>query len=175
VFLCGPNLKLYNEDQWDKSVSRVKRGSSEVEDWELRIVKVLTVHSQAVSQLHQVLIGFSDLSETCVGQSAFYRLHFMWCVHCQLLFGESSIGEVYHPAAVVFSAVRNNKTSGESECTPRWWSPPEPGFWKYWRQKLSSPKSQCHVIMNKYPEAASAVQQVHRVLSDIENLTKCTP
>jgi hypothetical protein len=29
-----------------------------------------------ISQLHQVLIGFSDLSERCVGQSGFYGLHF---------------------------------------------------------------------------------------------------
>jgi hypothetical protein len=30
------------------------------------------------------------------------------------------IREGCHPDAVVRSAVRNNKTSGESECTPRW-------------------------------------------------------
>jgi hypothetical protein len=52
---------------------------------------------------------------------------------------------------------------------------PEPGFWKYWRKKLSSLKSQCHDIMNKYPEAASVVKQVHKVLSDIKILAKCTP
>jgi hypothetical protein len=51
---------------------------------------------------------------------------------------------------------------------------PEPGLWKYWRQKLSSLKSQCITITNKYPEAASVIQQVHKVLSDIEILAKCT-
>jgi hypothetical protein len=29
--------------------------------------------------------------------------------------------------------------------------------------------------MNKYPEAASVVQQGYKVLSHIENLAKCTP
>jgi hypothetical protein len=51
----------------------------------------------------------------------------------------------------------------------------EPGFRKYWRDKLSSLKSQYHDIPNKYPEAASVVQQVYKVLSDIEILAKCTP
>jgi hypothetical protein len=50
-----------------------------------------------------------------------------------------------------------------------------PGFWKYWRQALSSLKSESHVIKNKFPEAASIVQQVHKVISDIEILAKCTP
>jgi hypothetical protein len=49
----------------------------------------------------------------------------------------------------------------------------EPGFRKYWREKLSSLKSQCHDITNKYLEAASVVQG-YRVLSDIEILAKCT-
>jgi hypothetical protein len=49
------------------------------------------------------------------------------------------------------------------------------GFWKYWTQKLASLKSECHAIMNKYPEAASVVQQVCGVLSDIENFARCTP
>jgi hypothetical protein len=44
-------------------------------------MKVLQVHSQTVSQLHQVLTAFSDLNETCVGQSHFYRLHYMQRVH----------------------------------------------------------------------------------------------
>jgi hypothetical protein len=48
------------------------------------------------------------------------------------------------------------------------------GFRKYWRQKLSLLKSQYHDIMNKYPEVASIVQQVYKVLSDIELLAKCT-
>jgi hypothetical protein len=48
------------------------------------------------------------------------------------------------------------------------------GFRKYWSQKLASLKSECHVIANKYTEAASVVQQVYKVLSDIENLARCT-
>jgi hypothetical protein len=48
----------------------------------------------------------------------------------------------------------------------------EPGFRKYWREKLSSLKSQCHDITNKYPEATSVVQQACKVLSDIEILAK---
>jgi hypothetical protein len=51
---------------------------------------------------------------------------------------------------------------------------PEPGFLKCWRQELSSLKYQCHAIKNKYAEAASVVL-VHKMLSDIETLAKCTP
>jgi hypothetical protein len=40
---------------------------------------------------------------------------------------------------------------------------------------LSSLTSQCHDITNKYPEAASVVKQVYKVLSDIEILAKRTP
>jgi hypothetical protein len=39
----------------------------------------------------------------------------------------------------------------------------------YYRQKLASLISQCHAIINKYPEAAS-VLQVDKVLNDIEIL-----
>jgi hypothetical protein len=51
----------------------------------------------------------------------------------------------------------------------------EPGFQKYWRQELSLLKSECNATTNKYPDAASVVQQVHKVISDIETLAKCTP
>jgi hypothetical protein len=50
----------------------------------------------------------------------------------------------------------------------------EAGFQKYWRQELSSLKSECHAIMNKYPEADSVVQ-VHKAFSDIEILARSTP
>jgi hypothetical protein len=36
---------------------------------------------------------------------------------------------------------------------------PEPGFRKYWRQKLASLKSECRAITNKYSEAASVVRK----------------
>jgi hypothetical protein len=52
---------------------------------------------------------------------------------------------------------------------------PVPGFRKYWTQKLASLKSECHAITSKYPEATSVVQQVCRVLSDVETLAGCTP
>jgi hypothetical protein len=52
---------------------------------------------------------------------------------------------------------------------------PQPGFRKYWRHELLSLKSECHATTNKYPEAASVVQQVHKVISDIETLVKYTP
>jgi hypothetical protein len=52
---------------------------------------------------------------------------------------------------------------------------PVPGLRKYWSQKLVSLKFECHTITNKYPEAASVVQQVHKILSDTENLVGCTP
>jgi hypothetical protein len=50
-----------------------------------------------------------------------------------------------------------------------------PGFQKYWTQILAFLNSQCDAIMNKFPEAGSAVQQIHRVHSDIEILARCTP
>jgi hypothetical protein len=37
---------------------------------------------------------------------------------------------------------------------------PVPGFLKYWTQKLALLKSECHAIVDKYPEAASVVQQI---------------
>jgi hypothetical protein len=52
---------------------------------------------------------------------------------------------------------------------------PVPGFWKYWTQKLTSLKSECDTITNKYPRAASVVQQVYTVLSDTENIAGHTP
>jgi hypothetical protein len=51
---------------------------------------------------------------------------------------------------------------------------PVPRFWKYWTQKLASLTSECHAITNKHVEAPSVVEQVHRVLSDTENLARCT-
>jgi hypothetical protein len=51
---------------------------------------------------------------------------------------------------------------------------PVPGFQKYWTQNLASLTSECHAIMNKYPEALSVLQKVYKVLSDIENLGRCT-
>jgi hypothetical protein len=44
-----------------------------------------------VSQLHQVLIGFSDLNKTCVEQSGFYGFHFTSCVHGQVPFALRNI------------------------------------------------------------------------------------
>jgi hypothetical protein len=52
---------------------------------------------------------------------------------------------------------------------------PVPGFRKYWTQKLASLKYEYHAILSKYPEAASVIQQVYKVLGDIENLAGCTP
>jgi hypothetical protein len=49
------------------------------------------------------------------------------------------------------------------------------GEWKYWTHKLASLKNEGYAVMNKYPEAASVVLWVYRVLSDIENLARCTP
>jgi hypothetical protein len=55
---------------------------------------------------------------------------------------------------------------------------PELGFRKYWRQELSSLKSECHAIMNKYPEAASIApddfQEVKRCKRCISNGTSET-
>jgi hypothetical protein len=60
-------------------------------------------------QLKQVLIGFSDFKEMCVGNSGFCGLHFAWCVNGQLPFGADENGEVCHLAAVVRSAVQKRK------------------------------------------------------------------
>jgi hypothetical protein len=50
---------------------------------------------------------------------------------------------------------------------------PVPGFRTFWAQKLASLKSESYNDMNKYPEAASVVQQVYNVVSAIENLAGC--
>ena len=47
----------------------------------------------------------SDLNETYVGQSGFYRLHFVWSARGQLLIDDGGIGEVCRPAAPARSAV----------------------------------------------------------------------
>jgi hypothetical protein len=52
---------------------------------------------------------------------------------------------------------------------------PLPGLRQYWTQNLASLKSECHAITKKYLETASVLQQVYKVLSDIENLSRCTP
>jgi hypothetical protein len=52
---------------------------------------------------------------------------------------------------------------------------PNTGIPEIWTQNLASLKSECHAIMSKHPEAASIVQQVHKVLGDMENLAGCTP
>jgi hypothetical protein len=49
-----------------------------------------------------------------------------------------------------------------------------PEFRKYWSQRLASLEFVHHAITNKYPEAASVVQQVYTVLSGTENLAGCT-
>jgi hypothetical protein len=51
---------------------------------------------------------------------------------------------------------------------------PVPGFQKYWTQNIASLKSEWHAIISKYPEVASVVQQVYKVLSDNEYLARCT-
>jgi hypothetical protein len=51
---------------------------------------------------------------------------------------------------------------------------PVPVFRKYWTQKLASLKSECHAITNKHPKAATVVQQVYKIHTDIENLAGYT-
>jgi hypothetical protein len=46
---------------------------------------------------------------------------------------------------------------------------PESGFQKYWTQKPGLLKSGCHAIMNKYTEADSVAQQVHKILRHWES------
>jgi hypothetical protein len=55
------------------------------------------------------LIGFSDLNERFVGQSDFYGLRFMQCVHGQLLFGDDCAGKVCRLAAGVRSVCETSK------------------------------------------------------------------
>jgi hypothetical protein len=43
---------------------------------------------------------------------------------------------------------------------------PVPGFRKCRTLKIASLKSECNAIMTKYPEAASAIQQVGKLLGD---------
>jgi hypothetical protein len=52
---------------------------------------------------------------------------------------------------------------------------PVPVFRKYCTQERESLNSHCHAIRKKYPEVGSVVQQVHRVLNEIEIVGRCTP
>jgi hypothetical protein len=52
---------------------------------------------------------------------------------------------------------------------------PVPVFRKYWTKKRESLNSPCHAITKKYPEVGFVVQQVHKVLNEIETLARCTP
>jgi hypothetical protein len=118
------------------------------------------------------LIGVSDLNKTCVGQNRFYVLQFTYCVHGHIPFEEGGIGEGL-PAAVVHRAARNTNQVVKLSVQQNGGCP-VPGFRKYWRQKIAFQKFECHVIKNKYPEAASVVQQVHKILNNIEILAGCT-
>lgn len=51
---------------------------------------------------------------------------------------------------------------------------PVPGFRKYQTQKRAPTESEYHAITNKYPEAASVVQQICKIVGDIVNLAGCT-
>jgi hypothetical protein len=51
---------------------------------------------------------------------------------------------------------------------------PVQGFRKYLTLKLASLNSECHAITDEYLEEASVVQQVYKMLGDIENLSGCT-
>jgi hypothetical protein len=93
---------------------------------------------------------------------------FAWYAHGQLPFGECGIGEV---------AARPLPAQCCTKLYIKMADVPVLGFRKYWTQKLASLQSECHAITNirKYPEAASVVQQIYRVLSDTEILAGCTP
>lgn len=58
-----------------------------------------------------VFIAFTDLNVTCIGQSGFYGLHFMQCIHGQLPLADGGVG-----GRGVCSSVRNIKTSGKLGC-----------------------------------------------------------
>jgi hypothetical protein len=51
---------------------------------------------------------------------------------------------------------------------------PSTGIPEILAQKLTLLKSECHASRNKYPQAASVVQQAYKVLCDIEKLAGCT-
>jgi hypothetical protein len=75
-------------------------------DWEdLKCPLVICRGYKQLSAGLEVLIGFSDLNETCVGQNGFHALPFMYCVHGQLPFGEGGTTEVCRPVAVKRSSV----------------------------------------------------------------------
>jgi hypothetical protein len=52
---------------------------------------------------------------------------------------------------------------------------PIPGVQNHWTQNLASLNPHCHAITNKYPEAGSVVQQVYKVLNEIEIIAGCAP
>jgi hypothetical protein len=79
------------------------------------------------------------------------------------------VGEVRPPTALVRSAVPDIKTSCELECTQRWRRPSTS------IPVILGTEASIAEITNKYPKAASVVQQVCKMLSDIELLAGYTP
>jgi hypothetical protein len=49
-----------------------------------------------------------------------------------------------------------------------------PGFQKHCTQNPDWLKTECHAVTKKYQEIAFVVQQVYKVLTDIDNLAGCT-
>jgi hypothetical protein len=99
------------------------------------------------------------------------RLH---CVTMPTPVWRQCVGEGCRPAAVMRSVGEITKQMVSWAYT-KMADVTEPGFRKYWRQMPSSLKSQCHDITNKNTEAAPAVKQVYKMLSDTEVRAKCTP
>jgi hypothetical protein len=98
---------------------------------------------------------------------------FPYSIHILPLFGEGGVGEDYCQATVACSDMWNISTSDEVECTSRWrrFSTEVLGILD---TEANIVKSGCPAIMNKCPEAASVVQQVRKVLRDIESSAGCT-
>jgi hypothetical protein len=52
---------------------------------------------------------------------------------------------------------------------------PVPAYQQFWADKRFSPKTEYKDITDKYPNAAPTMQQLFKVLSDLENLANSTP
>jgi hypothetical protein len=122
------------------------------------------VHSQTVSQLHQVFIGFSDLNETFVGQSGY-----IGNLRSELTGNErlANVVSVKYAARARLWAVLCEITKQPVNLSVRQdGGHPSTGI----PEVLDTKTSIAEIWMSCHHGAASIALQVYRVLSDFENL-----
>jgi hypothetical protein len=144
----------------------VVRGvQSSWDSWEFSGQKLKTIIGKSIKYWDLACLGFSDLNGTYVGQSGFLRTAIY--VVCSL---PTPIWRRWYRRSFYLSAVVRKWVWVYIKTV----DVPITEFRLCWIQKLASLKSDCYAIRSKYPEAATVVQQVYKILSDIEILSGCT-